>query len=270
MSSSTVQNQADISKIEHNYKTQRNDLTSRTQSRRESRILIQPLPRLFTKSKYEGFRQAKSTERRAYHTTRDHLNSSKVKYFSPKEDDKRDSLNNIKDASSGNLLDIPKHHGELSSCRVGQGKKSDCPTAISSTFKSPKNRSTGVAKLSKVSAISSDEKTIARSKARFENRGSIVNKNKLRTSSNNKSKLMNRTGVIYPSINYKSTTEFSIDNGRENQIRTLSHHLNIINQRKLRLISEITAIDKIIQGDKSMASKKIKTSRNSYIPSCKL
>ena len=81
---------------------------------------------------------------------------------------------------------------------------------------------------------------------------------------------MNRAGVIYPSINYKTTTEFSIDNGRENQIRTLSHHLNIINQRKLRLISEITAIDKILQGDKSMASKKIKTSRNSYIPSCKL
>ena len=74
----------------------------RTQSRRENRILIQPLPRLFTKSKYDGFWQAKSIEQKEWNTSRNKLVVSQSQYPSPK-----DNISDWINKDSVTLNDIP-------------------------------------------------------------------------------------------------------------------------------------------------------------------
>lgn len=64
--------------------TEKNGFMKRTQSRRESRILIQPLPRLFTQSKYNDFRLAKSSERTECASSRRQLVIQTSNYQSPK------------------------------------------------------------------------------------------------------------------------------------------------------------------------------------------
>ena len=115
----------------------------RTQSRRESRILIQPLPRLFTKSKYDGFRQAKSSERKECNTSRNKLVVSQSQYPSPK-DNISDWIN--KDSVTSN----------------------DVPVSFTSNVRSPKP--TATAKTSnwyQPELINSNEKTASKSRSKL-------------------------------------------------------------------------------------------------------
>ena len=115
----------------------------RTQSRRESRILIQPLPRLFTKSKYDGFRQAKSSERKECNTSRNKLMVSQSQYPSPK-DNISDWIN--KDSVTSN----------------------DIPVSFTSNVRSPKP--TATAKTSnwyQPELINSNEKTASKSRSKL-------------------------------------------------------------------------------------------------------
>ena len=115
----------------------------RTQSRRENRILIQPLPRLFTKSKYDGFRQAKSSERKECNTSRNKLVVSQSQYPSPK-DNISDWIN--KDSVTSN----------------------DIPVSFTSNVRSPKP--TATAKTSnwyQPELINSNEKTVSKSRSKF-------------------------------------------------------------------------------------------------------
>lgn len=116
VSTSTIINPPDLHDSDFRNK-HKQDLVARAMSRRESRVLIQPLPRLFTKSKYEGFRQAKSSERREYNSSRDNLLTATTKYFSPKETNDRDSMNQKHDKSDKSHLEVP-HHCENSGCRL--------------------------------------------------------------------------------------------------------------------------------------------------------
>lgn len=109
-------------------------------------------------------------------------------------------------------------------------------------MRSPYNRSTGVAKLSKVSIINSDEKTLQKAQGRLSSRNSINSQIKGNTSSAKsarQNKSLKKAAILYPNVNQKSKAEISIDNPSSSQLKTLNHHLNIISQRRAKLIAEI-------------------------------
>ena len=239
ISNSTVMNSPDINPCSDQRTTQKiNNSSKRTRSRRDSRILIQPLPRLYTQSKYQGFRQAKSTERRECFTVRNKMISSRSQYPSPKE----------------NIIDR---------FTKDSTQKNDCPTSFSSSIRSPQTTTTKVAKYSQIEiSYSNDKNSNYKNSRKSSNRDSISSLQSRGPKFGGKVVKGGKSAILYPSVNPKTTMEVVNDCSRESQLRTLTQHLNVISERKCKLQTEIIVIDRLLNQNKKQFTKTA-LSRNS-------
>lgn len=218
---STILNSPDAKWTSENKLIDNKESIKRMQCRRESRVLIQPLPRLQTQSKYNGFRQAKSTERREYSSARNrlisHCTATEVKFG----------------RVSKETLVIPKNKSSM-------------------YVISPQTASTKAAP-STQDPFSSEKPTHLKK----ESRDSKTTQNSLKIPLKPRS---TKSTILYPSINAKTTTEFTPNSPSYPQLHTLTQQLATITQRKSQLQKEIEMIDKALleKGKK----RRVNTSRN--------
>jgi hypothetical protein len=218
---STILNSPDAKWTSEHKNIDNKENIKRMQCRRESRILIQPLPRLQTQSKYNGFRQAKSTERREYSSVRNHL----ISHCASSE------VQN--DRVSKDTLVVPNNKGSMYVISPQTASTKAAPST-QDPFSSEK---------------SSYPKKARRDSKNFQKSLKIPLKAR-----------STKSTILYPSINVKTTTEFTPNPSPCPQLHTLTQHLATITQRKSQLQKEIEMIDKAIleKGRK----KRVNTSRN--------
>jgi len=237
VSNSTILHSPDMNLMtEQKENMSKNSNMKKMQTRRESRVLIQTLPRLQTQSKYNSFRLAKSSERREYSSVRNKLRPS---------------------SQISSPLNVTQERFSKATIVKTKNKHS-----ISSDIKSPRTTCAKTEKNTKEDGFNRD--TSDRRSYKYDRRVSNASDSATKpTKGCSKAKSKSSSSqILYPSVNHKTTMEVMNDCGKQGQLNTLLHHLNTISDRREKLQSEIILIDKKLDKNRKM-QRMHKSSRNS-------
>lgn len=248
--SDTEQSQSDL-RI-----TEKHDKFKRSQSRRETRILIQALPKLRTQSKYEDFRQAKSTERRQCFSVRSKL--SDIKSFQPSPT--VDASQRITKVS----ISINESTNRKSSLKSPTtGTRTKYSSKAMSSLEKTGQKTSKKGQRSSVQSYQNQKSIKSNVPSQNLNHNESYNQS-LKSSVQSKglkqggkvSKTYKKSTLAYPKPSSRSRLH-ALDCIHESQLKTLSQHLSAINQRKMKLENEKRIIDLSLKD-----SSKVKSSRN--------